>query len=186
MPIHRSLDEILSAAPEERDRLVRLCAFLSNDPDAAEDLAQETMLEAWRHLHKLRDPEGYRRWLSAIARNVCLRHGRRRGRELPRLVRPDDRTPPAAPDPADALADDFDLEVELERDELADLLDRALALLPAETRAVLVQRYVEESPHAEIAGRLGVSEDAVSMRLSRGKLALRRVLAADLAAAAAA
>jgi RNA polymerase sigma-70 factor (ECF subfamily) len=65
----------------ERRRLVRLCAAMSGDREAAEDLAQETLLEAWRNRHKLRDPAGAERWLSAIARNVCLRWARRRGRE---------------------------------------------------------------------------------------------------------
>jgi DNA-directed RNA polymerase subunit RPC12/RpoP len=45
---------------------------------------------------------------------------------------------------------------------------------------VLVQRYVDDAPHAEIAERLGLSEDAVSMRLTRGKAMLRRLLASDL------
>ena len=69
---------------------------------------------------------------------------------------------------------------ELERTELTELLDRALAVLPPETRAVLVHRYVDESPQAEIGARLGLSADAVSMRLTRGKAVLRRVLAAEL------
>ena len=42
--------------------------------------------------------------------------------------------------------------------ELIDLLDRALALLPPETRDALVQHYVDELPQAEIARRLGASE----------------------------
>lgn len=73
-----------------------------------------------------------------------------------------------------------DLALDLERDELVALLDRALALLSPTTRDVLVARYVAESPHAEIAARLGVSEQAVSMRLTRGKLRLRRILATTL------
>jgi RNA polymerase sigma-70 factor (ECF subfamily) len=77
-------------------------------------------------------------------------------------------------------ADDLDMEVELERHELAELLDRALGLLPTTTRRVLVERYVHDSPHAEIAARLGLSADAVSMRLTRGKLLLRRALTAEL------
>jgi len=156
--------------PERRRRLVRLCAQISGDRNAAEDLAQETLLEAWRNAHKLHDPSGVDRWLAAIARNVCLRWGRRRGR--------DDALEPLKPD--DATADTTDVDVELERAELVELLDRALALLPPQTREVLVQRYVHDSPHAEIAARLGVSEDAVSMRLSRGKLSLRKVLASEL------
>ena len=74
------------------------------------------------------------------------------------------------------LADDFDLEIHLDRKELIELLDRALALLPAETRQVLIERYVLESPLAEVAARLGVQTSVAAMRLQRGKLALRRVL----------
>jgi hypothetical protein len=80
----------------------------------------------------------------------------------------------------DAVADGFDLALELERAELVALLDRALALLPADTRRVLVERYVEESPLTEIARRRGLSEGAVAMKLHRGRLAFRRVLAGDL------
>src|SRR5206468_787278 len=65
----------------QRRRLVRLCAVVSGDYEAAEDLAQETLLEAWRNAHKLHDPAGADPWLAAIARNVCRRWARRRGRE---------------------------------------------------------------------------------------------------------
>src|SRR3954451_22870934 len=68
-----------------RRRLVRLCERLTGDRHAAEDLAQETLLEAWRNAHKLHDPTGADHWLAAIARNVCLRWARSRGREPARL-----------------------------------------------------------------------------------------------------
>jgi RNA polymerase sigma-70 factor (ECF subfamily) len=97
-----------------------------------------------------------------------LRWARSHGHEVARFGQLDD---------GDTLiADQFDIEVELERDELASLLDRALALLPPDTRDVLVQKYVRQSPHAEIAARLGLSENAVAVRVHRGKLALRQVL----------
>lgn len=153
--------------PAEHARLVRLCAYLVGDHDAAEDLAQETLIEAWRQQHKLVDPDGRSAWLNAVARNVCLRWARRRGRELARVE-------PLPDEPS--TVDSFDFEIELERDELATLLDRALALLPPDTRDVLVQTYVEGSPHAEIAQRLGLSANAVGVRVHRGKLALRRIL----------
>lgn len=155
----------------ERRRLVRLCAAITRDRDAAEDLAQETLLEAWRHRYKLHDPAGADRWLAAIARNVCLRWARTRGRDVAAATRFERDI---------ALVDDFDVEVELERAELVELLDRALSLLPPQVRDVLIHRYVNDSPRAEIAARLGVSEDAVSMRLSRGKLMLRKLLAPEL------
>jgi RNA polymerase sigma factor (sigma-70 family) len=149
----------------QRRRLVRLCALLSGDPEAAEDLAQETMLEAWRNRHKLVDDAGAERWLGAIARNVCFRWGRRRGRDAAVLA---------------AAADSVD---ERERDEapgeLEEALDGALALLPATTRDLLVRHYVEGAPQRELAARYGISEDAVSMRLGRGRALLRRRLADD-------
>ena len=165
---------------EQRPRLVRLCAFLGHDPDAADDLAQETLIEAWRHYPSLRDPAALDAWRGGIARNVCLRWRRWQAHEQRRL--PAERVADEAAD----VADPFDLEVELERTELATLLDWALALLPPETRAVLVQRYVAESSHAEIARLLQLSEGAVAMRLQRGKVALRRVLTARLGGEAAA
>ncbi len=154
----------------EHSRLVRLCTHLTGDRHIAEDLAQETLLEAWRNADKLRDPDKRPQWLAGIARRLCLNWARTHYRGLPHLVQVAE---------TDA-ADDLDLELELERNELAQLLDRALGLLPAETRQVLVERYVRESPHAEIAERMGLSEDAVSMRLTRGKLLLRRAIITGL------
>lgn len=138
----------------ERARLVRLCAAISGDREAAEDLAQETLLEAWRHRHKLRDPGGADRWLAAIARNVCRRWTRTRSRlPLPLDALPEPSAPP--------------------EDGVVDLLE----LLPPATREVMVRRYVHDLSHGEIAAALGISGDAVSMRLTRGKHALRRILA---------
>lgn len=157
-------------------RLVRLCARLSGDGQAAEDLAQETLLEAWRNLHKVYDPDGLSPWLSAIAHNVCRRWRRRQKNDADRLARATASMPSIVREDDTWPADNTDLHVELERDELAALLDRALALLPADTRDVLVAAYIEESPHAEIAARLGLSDGAIQLRLHRGRLALRRVL----------
>ncbi|GCE08243.1 RNA polymerase sigma factor [Dictyobacter aurantiacus] len=173
---------------EERARLVRLCAYLTGNPGAAEDLAQETLLEAWRNRHKfaaedLDSATQRAKWLSAIARNVCLRWGRSHGRDLAHLTQYTFSTVDE-PDRLDLddlpSSDTYDLEIELERGELAQLLDRALALLPPTTRAVLIERYIHESTHAEIADRLGLSEDALVQRLYRGKLALRRVMETEL------
>jgi RNA polymerase sigma factor (sigma-70 family) len=148
--------------------------------EAAEDLAQETLYEAWRHLHKLHDPEGRAQWLSAIARNVCLRWARQRGQEGARFAPLDTEADRVTPRLGEDLADDVDLERDLERAEFITLLDRALALLPPATRRVLIEKYVHESPLAEVAARVGASEGAVAVTLHRGKSALRRLLSSDL------
>jgi RNA polymerase sigma factor (sigma-70 family) len=145
---------------------------------------QETLVEAWRALGRLRDPDGLSPWLAAIARNVCLRWARGRGRELAQraeIAAGPDGTPPTLDDLPDG---DEDIAVDLERGELAELLDRALALLPAQTRTALVESYVYERPQGELAARLGLSEGALRVRLHRGRLALRHALATDLRAEA--
>ncbi|HEX2033959.1 MAG TPA: sigma-70 family RNA polymerase sigma factor [Chloroflexota bacterium] len=182
------------AARDERRSLLRYCTWLTGDPDAAEDLVQQTLLAAWRHESALREPGARRAWLLQIARNTCLSWARgraRRGRVV-RLAeagleerRPEGTGGQGAVLRATAIAPgwpaaDFDVEVELERRELAELLDRAMAGLPPETRRVLLERYVEAMPQAEVAARLGLSEGAVEARLHRGKLALRRALAGPL------
>jgi RNA polymerase sigma factor (sigma-70 family) len=169
--ILRGSEEALSS---ERARIVGLCASLTGNRDAAEDLAQEVFLEAWRSIERLRNPEQFSQWLSGIARNVCLRWTRKYARQLAH-TQPDQDL-----ELEEQLVADFDLEVELERKELVELLDRALAVLPPETRTILVARYVEESSLAEVAERLGLQTGAVAMRLQRGKLALRRALNSEL------
>lgn len=149
----------------ERRRLVRLCASITGDAAIAEDLAQETLLEAWRHRDRLREPSGADRWLNAIARNVCHRWSRRRGRDS-------------------VLVGDLEVDVPAPTDDGLDLgeldeqLERALAHVPGATRDMVVRHFVHESTHAEIAACHGISEEAVSMRISRGRAMLRILLEA--------
>ncbi len=172
-----------AALRSERARLVRLCYRFTGNLDAAQDLAQETLFEAVRNSHKLRDPSGYSKWLSAIARHVCARWNERHGREMTHRLIQHEAPGGSADDDADELdfVDvDYDLDIELDRRELVTLLDRAMALLPAETREVLVARYVQGSPHAEIAKKLGLSGPNVAKRLERGRLRLKQVLSTHL------
>jgi RNA polymerase sigma-70 factor (ECF subfamily) len=168
----------------ERAALVRFCAWYTRDPHAAEDLAQQTLLQAWRHGQQLRDSHARRGWLLSIARTQCLMWARSRSRELARRVELEWTEAIEAHPPQ--LADDADLELKLERDDLARLLQRAMLLLPPDIREVLVQRYMEETPQAEVAARLGLTEGAVEAWLHRGKLALRHVLISELGDEAAA
>lgn len=59
-------------SPEERTRLVRLCAALTGNSEAAEDLTQETLLEAWRHLDGLRDGENGIAFICPTCESSCV------------------------------------------------------------------------------------------------------------------
>ena len=163
--------DALLACPARRARVARRCAALVGDAAAAEDLAQETLLTAWRLRDRLTDPTGVDAWLNAIARNLCLRWLRARGSaDLP-TDDPEFLARTAGPgSPA------HELDTVLERQELVELLELALGLLPAGTRDLLVGHYVERLSHAELAARTGTSADAVSMRVSRGRARLRHLL----------
>ncbi len=185
-PVHRSIETKFFS---ERTRLVRLCMRLTGNPDAAEDLAQETLLEAWRNLDKFHQKdedqaENWSKWLSAIARNICKRWAREHYQYATHVTILD-TTHDDDNSLTDLLPSTESIEIELEREELACLLDRALGLLPPSVRDVLIERYIHESSHHEISERLGLSEDALVQRLYRGKLTLRRIISTQFSAEAA-
>jgi RNA polymerase sigma-70 factor (ECF subfamily) len=169
-------NHLLEVGSQQRARLIRLCVRMTGKSEVAEDLVQETLLVAWKHLHTLRDPQYFSSWLTGIARNLCLRWKRAQELERTHIDEPQRAGQYLADDREATLVSGFDLEIELERKELAELLDRALALLPAETRLLLIERYIQESPLAEIADRLGISLGTATKRLQRGRLAFRQTL----------
>jgi RNA polymerase sigma factor (sigma-70 family) len=152
-----------------RQSLIRWFTKLTADPQTAEDLAQETLVEAWKNQHKLIDPEGTTRWINAIGANIYKRWCRQRGRTQNQIDLFDEMHSPSS------------VEVELERSELISLLDAAIDLLPPETQALLTARYLEEMPYAQLAKSLGTTENVVAVRLHRGKLMLRELMKADQA-----
>lgn len=156
---------------DERVWLVKYCTRLCGDRTLADDLAQETLLAAWQGAQRMPVGVERRAWLAGIARNMVRRWARQRHQERQHVI---------------PLADDDDLaltsasmDYDLDRHELAALLDRTLALLPPPTRAALIAHYIDEQPQAEIARCLGLSEGAVAVRLHRGRLTLARLLARE-------
>ncbi len=166
--------------PDERPRLVRLCARLTGNYDAAEDLAQETLVEAWKQAANLRDEAVWRAFVFGIARNVCLRWQRRQGQEmsrrhtrLPVTSTPD--TPPGTVMEWEPV-DSFNLTENYERYELASLVDRAMDRMPEVSRSLLVERYLVDIPQSEMAERRGLTENALGVRLHRAKDHLQRLM----------
>jgi RNA polymerase sigma factor (sigma-70 family) len=146
--------------------LARWLARRSN-ADAAQELLAETFAQAWISQRRYR-PEraSVEAWLFGIAQHLLLGYYRRLAvedrarRRLGVTV-----LPPAHEDDAverlDALA-------------LADELGRALASLPMKVREAVLLRVVEQLDYAELAERLGCSQQAARSRVSRGLRALRR------------
>ena len=162
-----------TALAGQRARLVRLCAWFTGSSQAAEDLAQETLVAAWKNRDQLHSPDKLKPWISAIARNICLNWSRGDRYERSRIAGSIDSSESTI---EDQVPDEVDLEVELDRHELATLLDRALSLLPAETGQLLIEHYIQQSSHNEIAAKLNLKPGTVAVRLQRGKLTLQKLL----------
>lgn len=174
-----------------RPRLLRFACAHGLSIDAAHEVVQETMLEAWRHLDALSAPAGFQTWLNAICRNVCQRYRRAHHlmaqRELP-LVNPteiedgdgndmsylQEMPDPLALDPVD----------ELERQDWMTLLDRALGFLSAPSREAVQLCYLNDLPQREAARQLGLTITALEARLHRARRQLRQVLNTELRAQA--
>src|SRR5262252_3384684 len=69
-----------------RLRLARIAQARGVEPNAIDDVVQETLLEAWSHLGRLSSPAGFHAWIDEICRNVCRRYARSRQADLLRYV----------------------------------------------------------------------------------------------------
>ena len=142
-------------------------AILGRDTDAR-DATQDALLEAWRNIRQLRDPERFDAWLGRIHVNACRAIGRRRGRSSVREIAID-----AVADP-DALRG---RQVALDEEAGSlDELERAFDRLSIAHRSILVLHYLEHRPVTDLAARLGVAEGTVKWRLHQARGALARAL----------
>jgi RNA polymerase sigma-70 factor (sigma-E family) len=144
---------------------LRTAVLLTGDWHAAEDLMQTCLAKLYRVWHRLDtgvDPDSYlRRMLVNTHRSWWRARWRQ---EAPVEVVPDR-----------AIGGDGQ-----ERQALADTVRRALATLPARQRAVLVLRYFEDLPEAQVADLLGCSVGTVKTHSSRGIRRLRELLGDEL------
>jgi RNA polymerase sigma factor (sigma-70 family) len=141
-------------------RLRRYARALVGERAAADDLVQDTLERAWAKLHLYRRGTDLRAWLFTVMHNVHINKMR-----SSRAVDPlDDEMPELAQRAVqgDAL---------LVRD-----LDRSIALLPAEQRAVLLLVSLEDMSYEEVARTLGIPMGTVMSRLSRAREKLRLMM----------
>jgi RNA polymerase sigma-70 factor (sigma-E family) len=135
--------------------------LLAGDRDLAAELLQEALARTYVAWRRVREGEA-----TAYARRtlVNLNIDRLRRRPVVPLWSPDT----VDPSNAERLVDD--------RDQLV----RMLASLPVQQRQVIVLRYLDDLPEAEVAACLGVSVGAVKSAASRGMAALRQQYATTI------
>ncbi|MDR3544383.1 MAG: sigma-70 family RNA polymerase sigma factor [Candidatus Limnocylindrales bacterium] len=163
-------NEFAAALAAELPRLVHLATRLVRDADQAEDCAQETIVGAWRRRDQLRDPASLGAWLRRSLVNRVIDRSRAHHDELD----------------IDAVEADWQddrysvaPELVLERAELRDELEDALARLPTIYRVTVVLHDVLGWTAAEIARAMSTGLPATKQRLRRGRMQLVSALAED-------
>ena len=149
------------------DRLFRLAMWFERDRSEAEDLTQETMMQALQSFHRFQPGTNCRAWLVTILQHV--RSNRRRARNRLRVVDESDariaQTIPFVPPVPQRLTDE-------------DILG-ALKRIPPPFQEVIVLCDVEELTYREIADALAIPLGTVMSRLHRGRALLRAELGAS-------
>ena len=143
----------------------RVARAVLDDPDDADDAAQDALLAALVKLHQYDPRRPFGPWLMRIVSNAAT--DRRRRRSVRR----------AEPLDANATAGGPRPDVQTERRALGERLREALAELPERRRVAVVLFDVEGYSHAEIAEILGVAEGTVRSEVFHARRRLRVLLA---------
>jgi len=155
-------------------------AILKNGVDA-EDVLQESYLQAYRHMANFRGEAKLSTWLTRIVVNQAL--ARRRGQHRSLNVVPFENLHAgahASDEPVDLDDGPDSPEQSRLRAEIRSLLERRIEALPVAFRAVFMLREVEELSGAETAECLSITEATVRSRLFRARALLRESLAREL------
>ncbi len=164
--------------PHERTLFLSAQAILQNEADS-EEVVQEGVLKAFRHLREFRGDSKFSTWLVRIVLNEArMRVRRQRTRQYRSLDEPPGDEGETGDYTPLLMADWREVPAEVvERNEVRDKIAACLARLPEGLRAVVTLRDIEQFSAAETASALGISVPLVKVRLYRARLRLRDMLA---------
>ena len=158
--------------------LINFIARYINDRDGAEDLAQETFIRIFKAARRYKPGQAhFKTWMYHIASNLCKNELRNRGRRhryrVDRVVASDgdsEQIDLIESAPADEA---FQPEVALERKELHEAIQRAIAELPEQYRVPLVLRDLQGLSYDEISETLELRSGTTKSRINRARLMLK-------------
>jgi RNA polymerase sigma-70 factor (ECF subfamily) len=158
-----------------RDKIYARAYSMMRNEEEALDLSQEAWVKGWQRLAQFQGDSSFVTWMTRIVINLCLdqlrKHKRQRAESIEVLSEEaggvERYMPVEVPNPTAGL----------ERTELRKRIDRALAQLSQEHRAVLVLHEFEELEYKEIAKRMGCSIGTVMSRLFYARRRMASLLA---------
>ena len=160
-----SLDQL---AMQAKDRLHTYVVRMTQQEDLAQEIVQETLLEMFKVIGKLRDADRFWPWLYGIATNKLRRFYRTEATQR--------RIATASLQQKESLDDRQSGLENLVGDELKQIVSNAMKKLKTSHKAVLVMRCYDEMPYSDIAETMGCSEFSTRMLFLRAKRALQKEL----------
>jgi len=161
-------------------RLYALAIRLCRNPQDAEDLVQETFLQAFRKWNQFEGRSSPITWLYTIASRVCQRQHRRRAGEPQQMESLEDLLPFGESKMAALPTEKDDSVAQQVRQEGRERVGEAIASLPVTFRLPLVLKEIIGFSMAEVADILGMKEATVKTRVHRARLRLRQAVEAGL------
>jgi RNA polymerase sigma-70 factor (ECF subfamily) len=155
-----------------RSTLFQLCGS-----DGLDDLVQDVFLRAWKGLSKFRQSAQFSTWLYRIAFNVASDRRKALAKMRSRNISVEDDQLENLAD--DAITRESDSQPSLTQMHYQDLMQRGLAKLSEDHRAVLVLHDLEELPQKDIAEILSIPIGTVKSRLFHARSAIKKFLEAQ-------
>jgi len=183
---HRLISEFKAGSMEAMEKIVeryedrifsfglKMCGHLQD----AEDIAQETFLNAFKYLKDFREETQLKNWLFKLAATACIRKRRKKKSEPDYEISLDAFIPQNGGDAAYDIPDWSDDPADyMLRGELKKIIDGAIHSLSHKYRLVFNLRDMEGFSTQETADILGISTQSVKTRLHRARLFLREKIA---------
>ncbi len=175
-------DEAFSSLVEIFEKFVyntalRYLSAAAQPTEAADDIAQNTFIKAWRSLSSFRGECLFSTWLFRIAANSARDYIRHKNRhQTVSLTSSEEDDDDNKEWDVPVTSGDTVPESSLEKKELILGVRRAIEQLPEDQRAVVVMRDIHELPYKTIADTLGIELGTVKSRLNRGRANLKTIL----------
>ena len=173
-------EDFAAVAEDVAPRLFRMALRMCGNREDAEDLVQDTLLQAFRKWRQFEGRSSASTWLYTIAARQCQRRHRRRAGE-PKHIQSLSELMPSPSDPLLALSAEGDGPLDAHiRHEAEITVSAAVATLPPHFRLPLVLADIAELSTPQIAEVLGLKEATVKTRIHRARLLVRRALLQNL------
>ena len=157
---------------EHRDRIYSLALYSLRDADDAADTTQETFLRLWRYDGELTSGQA-KAWLMRVCHNLCIDQARRRKTVRTYFGVPDHD---AVENLKSTSGEDNDPMKRMQQQQQQQALLNSMAILPTETRSIMMMHYFQDLKIQETAGLLGLKASTIKVRLHRARHSLKRHL----------